>query len=188
MKSGVRLAAFASGPIGADKHAASGRTIIIAVVSKKSEIEGVLSSSIGVNGTDSTRKILGMIETSRFASQIRLVALNGIALAGLNVVDIDALTKRGLNAMVVTRHKPRPSKLIYALRVFSRRNNISIASREQIVKAFAAHKPELVNGMYVQSTLAKEGLVGLASYAADALRLAHLIASGVSRGESKGRI
>ncbi|MCL4373429.1 MAG: DUF99 family protein [Candidatus Marsarchaeota archaeon] len=188
MKSGIRLAAFASGPIGADKHAAAGRTILIAVVAKKGEVEGVLSSSIGINGTDSTDRILTLIKKSRFASQVKLIVLNGIALAGLNVVNPGSILSSGNALMIITRHKPRPSKLIQALNAFSKRSGIAANERKNIVKDFAKNKPRRMEGFYVQSTLQGQDSKVLFPYAVNALRLAHMIASGMSKGESKGRL
>ncbi|MGC8669802.1 MAG: DUF99 family protein [Candidatus Micrarchaeia archaeon] len=188
IKTGVRLAAIASGQIGENKHTVSGRTVLIAVIAKKSEVEGVLSSTVAINGTDSSNKILEMIKKSRFGNQVRLVVLNGIALAGLNVVDATKLSKNGFEVMVITRHKPRPSKLVHALSVFAKKSKVDVEERKGIVRDFAKNKPLHANGFYVQSMLNENNAIALSGYAIGALRLAHMIASGISKGESKGRI
>ncbi|MEM0149565.1 MAG: DUF99 family protein [Candidatus Micrarchaeaceae archaeon] len=188
MKSGIRFAAFASGPIGADKHATSGRTAIVAVVAKKDEVEGILSSRIGINATDSTAAILKMIARSRFRDQIKLVVLNGIALAGLNIVDAERLKAKGLELMVITRHKPRPPKLVYALNTYARKSKVPVGERIKIVKNFAKWKLEKISGFYVKSTMQRSDYTQIYEHALGMLRLSHLIASGISKGESKGRM
>ncbi len=188
LKSGARFVAFASGPLGKEKLAATGTTLVIGVVAKKESIEGILSFSVAVNGTDATESIIKAIKLSRFGSQIRVVVLNGIALAGLNVVNIGELAKNGFEVMVITRHKPRPSKLLYALKMFSKKSGKQVGERIEIVKEFAKKKPERISGFYIQSTMQKSDYMQICNHAISALRLAHLIASGISKGESKGRV
>jgi len=188
VKIGVRFAAVAGAPIGVDKFAVAKRVMVVCVIGKLNDIEGVLSTYVKVNGDDSAPSIIKMIGKSRFGSQVKAVALNGIAIAGLNVVDYKTMYDHGLHTIVITRNKPRPSKLIYALNMFARKNSIDVKHRIKIIKDFAVNKPEKLNGFYVQSSINREEIKGMASYLVSALRLAHLIASGVASGESKGRI
>jgi endonuclease V-like protein UPF0215 family len=188
MKSGSRFIAVASAPIGADKFSFSKKVLVIGVVARQEEVEGVLSSHILVNGSDSASSILKMISNSRFAEQIKFVATNGIAMAGLNVIDYRKLSEKSIPLIVMTRSTPRPSKLIYALRIFSTKSGINVNDRIAIVRSFASNKPIKLNGFYFQSKIGKESIGGVSAYVIKALRLAHLIASGVANRESKGRI
>jgi len=70
-------------------------------------IEGVLHGKIRRDGDNSTSAIAEMIQNSKFAPHNRLVLMEGIALAGFNVVDIHALSERlGMAVLVVSKKNP----------------------------------------------------------------------------------
>ncbi len=183
MKSGVRYIAIASGPI------KKGRTCLIGVIFRNSYIEGVLSGAIEADGTDATGQIIRMVRRSRFAAQIRILLFNGIALAGLNIIN-PGLLERELDAKVVllNRRRQNPKELIKALGEFSRLKRKDVKSRIKTVEAYGAIKPLRVNGLYMQSSLDNVYLKAFAESAFEAIRIAHIVARGVSTGESKGRI
>jgi endonuclease V-like protein UPF0215 family len=184
LKEGVRYIAIASGPI-----SERGKTLVLGMIFRNNYMEGVLSGTIDVDGTDSTKQIIKMIKPSRFSDQIRILLFNGIALAGLNVIDPSMLEKE-LNAKVVllNRRKQNPTELINALKEFSRLNGDAVDGRIKIVKAYGRLKPLRINGLYIQSALEKAYIKGFVERAFEALRLAHLVVRGVSTGESKGRL
>jgi hypothetical protein len=184
LKAGIRFVAVASGPINGRK-----RALIVGVVGRDGVIEGVLSDSVEVDGKDSTGRITRMIKQSRFGDQIRLVVLNGIAIAGLNVVDTPRLEKAlRIKVLVLTRGRPRPRLLVRALNEFSRTNGESVKERIALVKEQAKIKPVKLEGFHLQSTVEKSEISRIAGSAYELLRIAHLIARGVETGESKGRI
>lgn len=184
MKSGSRLIAIASGPIQERKSA-----LLVGVVARDNKIEGILSGSIAVNGEDSTQRIISMISKTRFKEQIKIVALNGVAIAGLNVVDVQRLEgKLGVETIVFTRARPDPRKLVHALRAFARKNGIDPKERIALVKTQAKRKPESVDGFHMQCLLKSYELKPFAAQSYEMLRIAHLIASGIETGESRGRI
>ena len=84
-----------------------GDVAIVGAVFSGPRLEGVLSGRVRRDGANATERIAGMVGSSRFAPQLHAVLLQGIALAGFNVVDI-----RRLNALldtpvvVVARRKP----------------------------------------------------------------------------------
>ena len=191
MKSGIRIAAAASGPIKGRKS-----TLLVIVVYREGIVEGVLSDKIGVDSSDSSKKIISRIRRSRFKDQVKVLALNGIALAGLNVVDVHSVSKAlGVEFIILTRKKPHKDLLIKAV------ERIKGESKEGAKAAIAAKRDiglingvgmlqiKKVNGFYAQSSLdLGKGDSGLVMSAFEALRIAHLIANGVETGESKGRI
>ena len=61
----------------------------------------------GLDGSDATKKIMDSVSGSRFADQIRLMAVHGITLAGLNLVDIVKLN-RGLKIPIVSIVRKKP--------------------------------------------------------------------------------
>ncbi len=182
MKGGIRIAAITSGP------AAKGESsLVVCVVMRDNIIEGVLSTSVKADGTDSTQKITAMIKRSRFCDQVKLIALNGIAIAGLNVIDIRRVTGP-LNAgfAVLTRHRPRRQLLVKALERLSEQTGADTEERVGIIEEMAGLKFVRIGGFFIQSDA--EVTENLARLAFEALRISHLIARGVATGESKGRI
>ena len=191
MKSGIRIAAAASGPIKGRKS-----TLLVIVVYREGIVEGVLSDKIGVDSSDSSKKIISRIRRSRFKDQVKVLALNGIALAGLNVVDVHSVSKAlGVEFIILTRKKPHKDLLIKAV------ERIKGESKEGTKAAIAAKRDiglingvgmlqiKKINGFYAQSSLdLGKSDSGLVMSAFEALRIAHLIANGVETGESKGRI
>jgi uncharacterized protein len=184
LKAGIRFVAVASGPINERK-----RALIVGVVGRNGVIEGILSSSIEVDGKDSALSIIRMVNSSRFKEQIKLVVLNGIALAGLNVVDIPRLENAlKIKTVVLTRGKPRPMLLVRALNEFSHESGKEVRERIALVKEQAERESVLSNGFHLQSTIEEPEIRRLVKSIYEMLRVAHLIARGVETGESKGRI
>lgn len=183
MKAGIRYIAIASGPIGKKK------SLIVGVIFRDNYIEGLLSSSVNVDGTDSTRQIIRMIKRSRFKEQIRILLFNGIAIAGLNIINPKLLEKE-LNYKVVllNRHKQNAKELINALREFSRIRKIDVKKRIDIVDKYSKVKSIKVHDLFMQSELEDAYIRAFTERAFEALRIAHIIARGVSTGESKGSL
>jgi hypothetical protein len=70
-------------------------------------LEGALRTNVRRDGTNATRALTAMIKTSRFARHTHLVLLEGIALAGFNVVDIHSLAEQlEMAVLVVVKRKP----------------------------------------------------------------------------------
>lgn len=188
MKGGVRIAAMTTGPIGKGSGRKSGkRVLLVCVIGTLNGVEGVLSTSVTVDGSDATRRIAKMIRGSRFGKQVRVLAFNGIAIAGLNVLDIRGLDSAlSTKTLVVTRHRPHPSLLMNALKALGKETGAKTKERGALLKA--QRKNVLMDGFYVQSGMGKAGTGRILRTVVDLLRLSHLISSGVSRGESKGRV
>ncbi len=184
MKSGIRIAAITTGPIG--KPHRRGDVLLVCVVGGKNTVEGILSTKVQIDGTDSTGKIISMINASRFRDQIRLVALNGIALAGLNMVDAEKVCESlHVDTLVITRNKPRVSLLMKSLRSL-KGGKSGITSRVKLLKS--QRISERMDGFYVQSYAKMKPANLLLKSSIDLLRLSHLISRGITTGESKGRI
>ena len=183
MKSGVRILALACAPL-------KGRdTLLVGIVAKNSIIEGIVSTSVQVDGTDSTKKIISLINGTRFGEQIRLVAVNGLGIAGLNILDVEKVQKKtGVKILSVTRNKPHPSELITALKTFSKLEKKDVSERLLLVGKIKELNEFKEHGFYLQTSLSKADAGKFVKQAFYFVRLAHLIASGVATGESKGRI
>jgi uncharacterized protein len=183
MKKGIRILAIdgsAYGKTDAD-------SLIIGVVGREDGVEGVISFRVGVDGSDATDKIIGSVSRSRFADQIRLVAVHGITLAGLNLVDIIRLN-RDLKIPIVSivRRKPHRKELEKAIRA----SKNGIERKLHLLKSIHENSETFrKDGFYFQCAGAsKKDLAEVSEGAIGFLRLAHIVANGVARGESKGRI
>ena len=64
-------------------------TLIIGAFFRGGEfIDGIVSTRVMVDGSDSTKKITEMVKNSKFYPQIRAIMLDGIAVGGFNIVDV----------------------------------------------------------------------------------------------------
>ena len=150
-------------------------------------IDGVLSTKVSVDGSDSTNNIAGMINKCKFKPQLQCIFLDGIAVAGFNVIDVKELNKKTkLPVIVVIRRNPDVENIKKTL--------IKINQKQKIRLIEKAGKVIQLNDIYVQLVgvnleKAKEILkiVCTRSLLPEPIRLAHLIAAGVALGESKGR-
>jgi endonuclease V-like protein UPF0215 family len=130
------------------------------------------------------------VRTSRFYPQLHAVLLQGIAFAGFNVVDIHALHRAlQLPVLVVARKRPN----LHAIRSALLDHVRGGARKWKLVEAAATMEP--LQGLYVQragiSALeARTLLKRLAAHSTvpEPLRTAHLIAAGVTLGESRSRV
>ncbi len=184
MKEGIRIAAFASGPVNS-----SGSTCLFCVVCRKGVIEGMLSSRIKIDGNDATSKIVLMLAGSRFSRQVGMIALNGVALAGLNIVDTQHLERKlGIPVIVITRKKPDRKSMLDAIeKRFAGDENL-FGRKKAALETSSETGFRKSNGFYFSCSAAQSDIARMVPYAAGALRIAHMAARACSTGESKGRI
>lgn len=157
-------------------------------------MDGVLRSDITKDGLDATDVICRMITRSKHYGQIRVVMLDGITYAGFNVVDIQKLYRQtGIPVIVVMRSKPDFEKIKSALKYFQdgeeRWAIIEMAGR---INKIASRNEK--SSIYVQNAgISLESvnkiirLTSIRSNIPEPLRVAHLIATGIILGESRGK-
>ena len=169
------------------------RIMIVGVVFRGGEwMDGVLRSEITRDGMDATDVIAEMATATRHYPQIRVIMLDGVTYGGFNVVDITELQRRtGLPVIVVMRAEPDMGRIRDAMQ------NLPAADRrwQSILNAGRIHEIDVHgNLLYIQCagieiTDARK-IVQLAtthSHIPEPLRIAHLIATGIVCGESRGR-
>ncbi len=152
-----------------------------------SSLDGVMTTAAAVDGTDSTDKITRMVKKSKFYPQLQAILLNGIAVAGFNVIDIKKLHQATkIPVIVVMRSQPEAGRMKSALEKLGMAGKAS-----SVANAGAIHK---VGRLFVQISgiripEAKEilDLTCTRSNIPEPIRAAHLIAAGVKLGESKGK-
>jgi endonuclease V-like protein UPF0215 family len=150
-------------------------------------LDGVMHTEIAADGFDATEKISSMITKSPHFKQIRVVMLNGITFAGFNVVDMKALNAQtGLPVIGVTRDKPNLTEIREALehlpkiedrwRMFLNAGEIyEVTTRREQEKIYMQ-----VAGVTKEDALRILQLTSTRSNIPEALRVAHLIASGIT--------
>lgn len=155
-------------------------------------VEGVLSTQCAVDGDDATQRIARMASGSRFASTIRCLFLNGVAVGGFNLVDLDALhAATGVPVVAVSRTEPDPQAMRDALakhfddwedrwaRVQTMRLEPLDNGRHRVWVSARGLAPEAVRDALTKATVRGAN--------PECVRLAHLIAGGVETGESTGK-
>lgn len=151
-------------------------------------LDGLLSCKVTVDGHDATEKLATMINRSRHKPQLQLVMLKGIALGGFNVIDVKGLSRKtGLPVLVVIKQRPDFRAIRRALAHFP-----DGPARLALIRA--AGKIEAVGKLWMQRTgITRERatraieLTATRGLIPEPLRVAHIIASGVVLGESRGR-
>ena len=93
-----------------------GDVLVVGAVFAATRLEGVLSAKVRRDGVNATRVLTRMVTESRFHTHLQLVMLQGIALAGFNVIDIQGLSEAlQLPVVVVCRRPPDLSAIRQAL-------------------------------------------------------------------------
>jgi len=149
-------------------------------------LDGVLHTKIAVDGFDATEKIVAMITSSPHYKQLRVIMLNGVTFAGFNIVDVKALNAATkLPVITVTREKPDFAKIHKALKNLSksqeRWNTILNAGEPFEVPTRRGKKKIYVQVAGISRDDAQKilRLTSTRSNIPEALRVAHLIASGI---------
>ena len=163
-----------------------GSVIVVGVVFRGGySIDGVMHTTIAIDGLDATEKLTSMINASPHCRQLRLVMLNGITFAGFNVVDIKKLNvATKLPVLALTHEKPDLNGIHEALK------NLPNSEERWTMVLEAGEIHEVINKgtkIYVEtagiSLADAQKIIALTSSRSslpEPLRVAHLIASGVS--------
>lgn len=166
-----------------------GDVAVVGAVYAGLRLEGVLIGRVRRDGANATEVLARLVTGSKYR-QLQLILLQGIAVAGFNVVDIEELSRRtGLPVIAISRRAPRFARVRSALlarvrggarkwrlieklgpmeevgAVHVQRAGITRAEAEAVVRRLAVH------GSYPEP-----------------LRAAHLIAGALGTGQSRGRV
>jgi len=207
----VNVIGFDDGPF-ARRH--RGDVLLVGAVCSGTRLDGVVSGRVRRDGANAARAMAALVRGSQFASHVRAVMLQGIAVAGFNVVDVRALRDAlGVPVLVVMRRPPdmlAVRRALFSADPAARPSVRGAARKWGLIErageieplgawAVAAHDPPtgLRGGsprLWVQrcglSLEAARRLVArttLHGNVPEPLRLAHLIAGGIAAGRSRGR-
>jgi uncharacterized protein len=149
-------------------------------------LDGFMCTTLTVDGLDSTERITVMIVESPHYRQLRVVVLNGITFGGFNVVDIQALHEQTkLPIIAVTQKKPNLKEVHDALKHLpqaeERWRRVQSAGEIWAVAAQTGKKRVFLEVAGVSVELAQTilKLTSTRSNIPEALRVAHLVASGL---------
>lgn len=185
LKTEARIIGIDDGPF--DKHKDK-KVLIVGIVYRGGFVpDGVVSTRATVDGTDATQKIAQMINKSKFKPQLQAILLKGVAVGGFNVIDIDKLyhlTKRPV--IVIVREYPDFKRIFKALKMLGKTKQLNIIKRTPppvpIGKLFAQY-----SGCDLETVKEILKVTCTRSLIPEPLRVAHLIAAGIVKGESRGR-
>ncbi|MBI3033574.1 DUF99 family protein [Candidatus Woesearchaeota archaeon] len=164
-------------------------TIIVAAFFRGGNfIDGILTTRAHVDGDDSTGKIARMVNSCRFYPQLQCLMLDGIAVGGFNIVDVNELSRMtSLPVIVVIRDYPDFSRIYAALRKLGMESRINLIEKAGPVQKIGNVHVQLANigaekaGQIIRTTATH-------SHIPEPIRAAHIIASGLVFGESRGKV
>jgi endonuclease V-like protein UPF0215 family len=166
-----------------------GDVAIIGAVFNGARLEGVIRGKVRRDGANATSSIARLIERSRFRPSLQAVLLQGVTVAGFNVVDLDALSARlGLPVVAVCRRRPDLDRIQRALltAVPGGKRKWSLIARLGRVRR---HRDVYVQmaGVDWDRAVALVDRFAFNSNLPEPLRTAHLIAAALGRGQSRHR-
>jgi len=171
------------------------KVAIIGVVYRGgSFLDVVLKSEVAVDGLDATEKLAKLINKSRHKPQLKVLMFDGITLGGFNIIDIKKLHKQTeLPVIIINRKHPDLDSVREALENnfddFKKRWNMILNAGKIKVCNLKNGKKVYYQAVGMEDEEAEE-IIQLSSTHSDIpepLRVAHLIATALIKGESSGR-
>jgi len=155
-------------------------------------LDGAMKTEVTIDGMDATDKIAEMIMASPHYAQLRILMLNGVTFAGFNVVDIHKLSKlTALPVIAVTREKPNFSDIHKALTHLpdgdTRWKIIENAGALVSLRTRKGREPIYIQVAGISGEDAKRVVreSSTRSNVPEPLRVAHIIASGLTKASAK---
>ena len=163
---------------------------VVGTVYARQRLTGVLVGDVIKDGDEAAEALARLVAGSKFAENLHLVMLQGIALGGFNVVDVFALhAQLDLPILVVSRRAPNMDAIRDALLTRIPHG----AQKWAIIERLGPM--ELLRHVYVQRvglSLSQASAVlkrfTVEGHIPEPLRAAHLIAGALVNGESRGRV
>jgi len=191
IKKEIRIVGFDDGPF---VPRSKGKAPVIGVVFRGGDfLDGVFKTDVTIDGMDATDTLIKIINRSKHKEQLRVIMFNGITIGGFNMINISKLyEKTNLPVIAINRKMPNLKKIRTALQNFNdfKRRWKCIEDAGKIHKM----KIEKNKNLYFQFKGLKkmkiEKIIRVSctrSLIPEPLRVAHLIASALIKGESGGR-
>jgi endonuclease V-like protein UPF0215 family len=195
LKKEIRVIGFDDGPF--EKFNKKKETPVVGVVFRGGlYFEGMIKTSISIDGFNSTKKLIKVIKSSKFYPQLKAVLFDGISLGGFNVIDVQELyNKTGIPIIIIMRKIPNFKEIFQALKHTTKLElRISIIKKAGIIRKVRVENTNISGFIYYQKHGCSEDyaekiikITTTRSLIPEPLRIAHLIASAIVEGESRGR-
>jgi endonuclease V-like protein UPF0215 family len=150
-------------------------------------LDGAMSTRVRIDGFDATEKVATMVTASAHYHQLRVIMLDGVTMAGFNVIDLKQLNaKTQLPVIAVTRDRPDLEDVRKALKNLPqpRRRWKALLNAGQVIEVNTRSPSEKV---YIEICGVQEDdarkivkLTSTRSSIPEPLRVAHLVASGLA--------
>ncbi len=171
------------------EHSHRGDVLVVGAVFAGNRLDGVISTKVRRDGANAAQRLIDCLTGSKYFDQLQAILLQGIAFAGFNVVDLQRLHEAtGLPVLVVARYAPD----LPAIRKALLEQVPGGARKWRLIEA--AGPMETMAALYVQRCgITPENAARLLtslqqnSQLPEPLRVAHMIAGGVTTGESRHR-
>jgi endonuclease V-like protein UPF0215 family len=189
MKAEIRLLGIDDGPFSFRESL----TVVIGVVMRGGGyIEGVIRRDLPIDGTNATDICIDMIMQTRHRKQLKAVLIDGVTLGGFNIVDIERIfSKTRVPVITITRDKPNMKMIEDALKAHFTdwKDRYALLNQGETHLIETAYNPIFVKIAGIDFERAKEiiTLSTIRGVVPEPIRVAHIIASGVMRGESYGK-
>lgn len=166
-----------------------GDVLVVGAVFAGNRLDGVISTKVRRDGANAAQRLIDCLTGSKYFDQLQAILLQGIAFAGFNVVDLQRLHEAtGLPVLVVARYLPD----LQAIRKALLEQVPGGARKWRLIEAAGPMEP--MAALYVQRCgITPENAARLLaslqqnSQLPEPLRVAHMIAGGVTTGESRHR-
>jgi len=167
-----------------------GDVTVVGAIYTAARLDGVLCTRIRRDGANATERLIGAVQGSRFHCHLQLIMLQGIALAGFNVVDIHRLHQAlNLPVLVVCRKRPDLDAIRRALleKVKGGRRKWRLIRKAGPVEAAGSVFIQRA-GIDYATALAVVRNSAIYSNVPEPLRSAHIIANGISSQPGRQRV
>lgn len=187
LKSGksIRVIGFDDAPFKKEKRSP---VKVSGIVCSNTRFEGMLWGEVQKDGSDATAVFSKMILDSKFHEQIHLVLIDGIAVGGFNVLDLEKLSST-IDRPCVSIMRRIPDMV--AIKKALANLNDGSQKLELMSKAGKIHE---LDGFVFQVCGTEPEVIAQAlpiltdkGHVPEALRLAHLIGAAVVTGQSNSR-
>lgn len=207
----MNVIGFDDGPFPRDHR---GNVLLVGVVCSGTRVDGIVSGRIRRDGADATRRMVELVRASQFGSHLQAIMLQGIAVGGFNVVDIHGLSKalhvpvlvvvrrppdmtavhRALFSDAPTGERPRVAGAARKWRLIQEAGELELVgpSRRALKRGSGVgpYGPKLWiqrAGLSLEQARRILTATTLHGNIPEPLRVAHLIAGGITTGKSRGR-
>ncbi|MBD3155674.1 MAG: DUF99 family protein [Candidatus Aenigmarchaeota archaeon] len=191
VKDEIRILGFDDGPF---KPRSSQKVLVVGVVHRGGKFfDGIMRTWVTCDGLDATKKINNMVDESKHKEEVQVLMFKGITIAGFNMIDIKELYKKtGKPVIVVMRKKPDIEEFKDAIKNFnnSEKRLDFIRNAGKIYKVKIKKNKSIYYQFIGLEKSEVEKIIKLSSTRSlipEPLRVAHLIASAMVGGESRGR-